>query len=152
MVDAAAELAAVADRLRLAAAARRTTITLDAAPGLAFHADRTRTAQVLDNLVANAVNHGRDGGAIMLAAARAPGWVALSVADDGPGMTPDQLARAFDRFYRADPSRSRAAGGSGLGLAISRTLVEAMGGTIEAASEGPGRGMTMRILLPASTT
>ncbi len=147
-LDAATELAAVARRLRPAAAARESAIIVDAPPGLVFRADRARTAQVLDNLVANAVTHGREGGRIRLIASPGAGFVRLTVADDGPGMTLDQLAHAFERFYRADPSRSRAAGGSGLGLAISRTLVEAMHGSIEAASEGPERGTVMAVLLP----
>ena len=74
--------------------------------------------------------------------------VMLSVRDDGPGLTPDQAARVFERFYRADPSRSRDAGGSGLGLAITSSLVEAMGGTITVASEGPGRGAAFTVRLP----
>ena len=72
----------------------------------------------------------------------------ISVRDDGPGLTPAQAARVFERFYRADPSRSREAGGSGLGLAITKSLVEAMGGTITVASEGPGHGAAFSVRLP----
>jgi two-component system OmpR family sensor kinase len=74
----------------------------------------------------------------------------LSVVDDGPGLTPEQSARVFERFYRADQSRSREAGGSGLGLAITRSLVEAMDGSIAAASPGPGLGTTFAVQLPAA--
>ena len=75
--------------------------------------------------------------------------VAIGVADQGPGLTAEQLERVFERFYRVDPSRSRALGGSGIGLAIARALAEAMGGRAEALSEGEGRGATFRVLLPA---
>ena len=73
--------------------------------------------------------------------------VMIFVRDDGPGLTQEQAARVFERFYR-DPSRSRDAGGSGLGLAITRSLVEAMGGSVSVTSEGPGQGATFTVRLP----
>jgi two-component system OmpR family sensor kinase len=76
-------------------------------------------------------------------------WVLLSVRDDGPGLSPEQAVRVFDRFYRAEPSRSRDGGGSGLGLAITKSLVEAMGGHIGVTSAGPGRGAEFFVRLPA---
>ena len=85
-----------------------------------------------------------------MSAARERDEVAISVTDQGPGLTEEQLERVFERFYRADPSRSRALGGSGIGLAIARALAEAMGGRVEALSEGEGRGATFRIVLPAT--
>jgi len=66
--------------------------------------------------------------------------VEVEVADDGDGITAERLPYVFDRFYRADPSRSRETGGSGLGLSVSRAFVEAHGGTITATREGPGQG------------
>ncbi len=76
------------------------------------------------------------------------GGVALSVADTGEGIDPAALVHVFDRFYRTDPSRSRETGGSGLGLAIVKALVEAQGGTVEAASPGPGQGSVFTLHLP----
>jgi signal transduction histidine kinase len=70
------------------------------------------------------------------------------VRDDGPGLTAEQAAHVFERFYRADPSRSREAGGSGLGLAITKSLVEAMDGSISVASPGPGGGAVFTVRLP----
>ena len=74
----------------------------------------------------------------------------LSVRDEGPGLAPDQLEAVFERFYRVDPARSRAAGGSGIGLAIARALAEAMDGQAWAESAGPGRGSTFFVELPAA--
>lgn len=149
-LDAASALAAAAQRHRPAAVERGMTLTVDAPGDLRLVADPVRLGQVLDNLVGNAVRYGRDGGTIDLRATATAGAVVLSVADDGPGMTSEQVARVFDRFYRGDPSRSRDAGGSGLGMAISRSLVLAMGGSIEAASPGPGHGSMITVRLPGA--
>jgi two-component system sensor histidine kinase BaeS len=111
-------------------------------------ADRARLGQVIDNLVVNAIRHAPAGGHVELSLVRDEGWVAIAVRDDGPGLTPDQAALVFERFYRADASRSRGAGGSGLGLTITKSLVEAMGGTIVVSSEGTGRGATFTVRLP----
>jgi signal transduction histidine kinase len=72
----------------------------------------------------------------------------VSVSDAGPGLAPDQLEAVFERFYRVDPARSRAAGGAGIGLAIVRALAEAMGGHAWAESAGPGQGATFLVELP----
>jgi signal transduction histidine kinase len=76
--------------------------------------------------------------------------VRASVADEGPGLEAEQLEAVFERFYRVDPARSRASGGSGIGLAIVRALAGAMGGTAWAESDGPGRGATFHLELPAA--
>jgi two-component system phosphate regulon sensor histidine kinase PhoR len=110
-------------------------------------ADRDRLAQVLTNLIRNAVNNTLDGGIISVDAAPAGDRVAIMISDTGIGMEPAELARIFDRFYRTDQSRSRDSGGSGLGLAIVRDLLTAMGGSIDAES-APGRGSTFRVWLP----
>jgi signal transduction histidine kinase len=72
------------------------------------------------------------------------------VTDRGPGLAVDQLEAVFERFYRIDPARSRAAGGSGIGLAIVRALAEAMGGSAWAESAGPGTGATFLLEVPAA--
>jgi two-component system sensor histidine kinase BaeS len=113
-------------------------------------ADTERLGQILDNFLSNAIRYSPRGSVVTLSAAREGDGVAVSVIDQGPGLTEEQLERVFERFYRADPSRSRALGGSGIGLAIARALAEAMGGHVEALSEGEGRGATFRVVLPAA--
>ena len=147
-VDLAAVITEVCDALApLARRDRNLSLVGDCPPGLALvAADRERLAQVLGNLVRNAVNYTQDGGLISVRAEDRADVVVVIVSDTGIGIAAPELARIFDRFYRVDESRSRDSGGSGLGLAIARDLVVAMGGTIEAEST-PGVGTTFRISL-----
>jgi two-component system sensor histidine kinase BaeS len=137
------------ERHRASAAAKSIDIGLADVRPVTIRADRSRLAQVVDNLVVNAIRYTPEGGTVRVSVASAGGLARLAVTDTGPGLTPDQLAHVFERFYRADPSRSRAAGGSGLGLAIARALVVEMGGRIRASSPGPGKGATFTVELPA---
>jgi signal transduction histidine kinase len=115
-------------------------------------ADGDRLAQVMMNLVRNAVAYTPEGGMVSIeAAADGPDRVALTVADTGIGIPRDDLDRVFDRFYRTDASRTRSTGGFGLGLSIARDLVEAMGGTITVESE-VGSGSRFTVNLPVAPT
>ncbi|NJD27193.1 MAG: HAMP domain-containing histidine kinase [Chloroflexi bacterium] len=136
------------ERNRPLAAAR--SVSLDVgpvAPGT-VRVDRTRLGQALDNLVGNAIRYTPAGGRVELSLTVEGTSVAVAVRDDGPGLTPEQAARVFERFYRGEPSRSREAGGSGLGLTITKSLVEAMGGTVAVVSGGHGHGATFTVSLP----
>ena len=137
----------VADVLREAvepfrprAQARNVDLSLSVDPALPdVSMDRTRISQVVANLLENAIRHTPEGGAVALSAEPgSPGTVRIAVSDTGDGIPADDLPSVFDRFYRADPSRSRATGGVGLGLTIARQLVEAHGGTISAQSDPEG--------------
>jgi signal transduction histidine kinase len=132
-----------------AAGARGVTVSLPDVRALAL-ADRDRVAQIVSNYLSNAVRHAPEGSAIAVTARRHGARVRLAVADRGPGLAPGQLDAVFERFYRVDPARSRAGGGSGIGLAIVRALAGAMGGTAWAESDGPGRGATFFVELPAA--
>jgi len=110
-------------------------------------ADAQGVAQVLRNLFDNALRYTEASGEIRVSVASDGDWVTVAVSDTGIGMPTEALSRIFERFYRIDPARSRAAGGTGLGLAIVRHLVSAMGGEITAESE-EGQGTTMRFTLP----
>lgn len=115
--------------------------------------DRDRLQQVLLNLIDNALKFTPSGGRVELrASSDRQKRVVLAVSDTGQGIAPEALPYVFDRFYRADPSRSRPsqqAGGSGLGLAIAKELIKAQGGTITISST-PGRGTTVTICLPTA--
>ena len=110
-------------------------------------ADRQRLAQVFRNLLANALAHTPAGGNIVLEAKAVGGAAEISVRDSGCGISGEDLPFIFDRFYRADASRSRETGGTGLGLPIVRQIVFAHGGSIRAESE-PGRGAAFVFTLP----
>lgn len=113
--------------------------------------DRDRMAEVLGNLLENALRHTPRGGVVSLSAAADRGSALLAVADTGEGLEPHELAHVFERFYRTDVARSRDRGGSGIGLTIARALVEAHGGTLWAESEGPGTGCRFVFRLPAAS-
>ncbi|HEY7124641.1 MAG TPA: sensor domain-containing protein [Ktedonobacterales bacterium] len=114
-------------------------------------ADRQRLGQVLLNLVRNAITSTPAGGIVSLSLELADaGHLALTVADTGVGIPPQDLERIFERFYRTDASRTRATGGFGLGLAIVRDFVQAMGGTITVES-AVGEGSRFRVLLRLAT-
>ncbi|MEW9532480.1 sensor histidine kinase [Microbispora sp. NPDC049125] len=113
--------------------------------------DEARLRQVVGNLVGNALRHTPEGTAFRVGVGLKPGLrpdAVIEVADDGSGLRPEDAERIFERFYRADPARSRAdSGGTGLGLSIAAALVHAHGGTITAES-GPGGGAVFRVRLP----
>ena len=112
-----------------------------------LHADPDRLTQVLRNLVRNAVSHTEPDDRIDVVARVTGERLTISVSDSGPGIAPDHLDHVFERFYRAEESRSRDSGGSGLGLAIARAIVEAHGGRIWAESWPPS-GTTISLELP----
>ena len=139
---------------------RLRTVLADEVPRV--EADGARIRQVLHNLLVNALRHTPSGGTITLkleveaersrsVERRSAATVKLTVSDTGAGIAPEHLPYVFDRFYRADSSRSRDKGGAGLGLAIARAIVEAHGGQISAAGEGiAGRGVAFTIRLPVT--
>ena len=147
-VDAAGVARGVGEGYLAAAGARGITVELPQRP-LPALADQDRLAQILSNYLSNALRHAPDGSSIRVAGAATPGHARLSVSDEGPGLEANQLEAVFERFYRVDAARSRAAGGSGIGLAIVRALAEAMHGEAWAESDGPGRGTTFHLELPA---
>jgi two-component system OmpR family sensor kinase/two-component system sensor histidine kinase BaeS len=119
----------------------------------AIEGDPQRISQVLTNLLTNALRYTPAGGTVTLRGearnGRAESGVLLSVQDTGQGIAPEDLPHVFERFWRADRSRTRSSGGSGLGLAITRQIVEAHGGTIDMISI-PGHGTTVQIALPSA--
>ncbi|MHB0870436.1 MAG: ATP-binding protein [Chloroflexota bacterium] len=114
---------------------------------LVVQGDRERLAQMLWNLLQNAVRYTPSGGEITLSLRRHEGAAELRVADTGIGIAPEHLLRIFERFYRVDPCRSREEGNTGLGLAIVKQVVEAHGGQVRVRSK-PGEGSTFTVTLP----
>jgi len=131
------------------ARARGVSIRVHAQPAPAVEADAGRLGQVVRNLLENAVTHTPEGGRITVSLRAMDHGVLLSVADTGPGIAAEHLPFIFERFYRADPSRTRATGGAGLGLAIVKQLVEAHGGTVWAENQDSG-GARFHVELPAA--
>ena len=126
-------------------------LTVEADAGLTpVQVDPDRLAEVLVNLLENALRHTSSGGAVTLSAHSNDGGVELAVSDSGEGIAQEHLTRVFERFYRADQARDRAHGGSGIGLAITKAIVEGHGGRISAESAGRGRGATLRVTLPSA--
>ncbi|WP_336605850.1 ATP-binding protein [Streptomyces sp. BA2] len=112
-----------------------------------FTADPLRLRQAIGNLVSNAIRHTPEGGSVTINCRATLDAVVVEVADTGTGISPEDLPYVFDRFWRADKSRTRATGGSGLGLAIVRQLVEGHGGTVAARST-PGEGAVFTVRVP----
>lgn len=123
---------AAAHRGRAETAGITLTTRVEDTPTL--HADPVRLRQALGNLLSNALRHTPPGGTVTLSCRRAGDQIVIEVADTGTGIAAGDLAHVFDRFWRADKSRSRQTGGSGLGLAIVRQLTEAHGGTVSVTS------------------
>jgi PAS domain S-box-containing protein len=113
-----------------------------------LHADLTRLAQVFGNLLNNSSKFTAPGGTIAITARAAEGRVAVEVRDTGIGIPPGELDRIFDMFSQLERGHERHAGGLGIGLAVVRGLVEMHGGTVEAASPGPGQGSSFTVTLP----
>jgi signal transduction histidine kinase len=114
-------------------------------PRLLILGDRDAIKRAIANLLDNAVRHAPPGSRIQLVSTRERDWVSVAVRDEGPGLAPEEQARVFDRFWRADRSRP----GGGLGLAIVKQTVESHGGTV-LLSSAPGAGSTFYVCLPAA--
>jgi signal transduction histidine kinase len=143
-VDLAALAAECAALLRPQADAAGVALGVDASPGLRAWADPTRLRQVLLNLLSNAVKYNRRGGWVQVRAETLDGRARLTVQDTGIGIGADELPRLFEPFYRG---QALPADGAGIGLAVTRSLVLAMGGTVDVASV-PGEGSTFTVALP----
>jgi two-component system OmpR family sensor kinase len=124
-------------------------IELEAAGPARVIGDEARLRQVMDNLLDNVRVHTPAATPVRVAVASSPDHVAISVTDEGPGLSPDVAGRVFERFYRGDPARSRETGGVGLGLSIVSAIVEAHGGSVSVGASAEGPGVRFEVRLPA---
>ncbi len=145
--DLAALLHSTLTSFEAQAATQRVNLRAEVAASLPIlNVDPDRFQQTIGILISNALRYTPAGGSITVAARSHRACATIEVADTGSGIAPEDLPHVFDRFYRADRSRSRESGGSGLGLAIAKSIVEAHGGSIEARSEaGPGTTMVISL-------
>lgn len=144
-------LSRTADAHRVRAEEKDIRLEVNAAENLPdIEVDIERMAQVLGNLMSNALRYTPEGGKVELSAGTVSGQIRLDVTDTGPGIAADDLPNIFARSFRGDQARQQDSGETGLGLAIARSLVEAQGGTISVKSE-KGTGTRFTILLPAHT-
>jgi signal transduction histidine kinase len=148
-VDLGAAVADASDELFLPAKRRDITLDRTIVPGVVVSGDYDALKRAVSNLLENAVRYAPPGSRVRLAVGseRSRAWV--SVSDEGPGIAPEDQRRVFDRFWRADKSRSRAEGGTGLGLAIVRQIVNSHGGEVQLQSK-VGVGSTFTIWLPVT--
>lgn len=137
----------VSEKLRPAAENRGVCIDIEADGEAALSCDRMQIERVLFNLIDNAISYSPRDESVKVGVSSDEGSIQIEVRDSGPGIQPDHLPHLFDRFYRADQSRSREHEGAGLGLAIVKTFVEAHGGSVEARSE-IGRGSVFVVRFP----
>jgi two-component system sensor histidine kinase BaeS len=129
---------------------KRISLDLDPEPGiLKANIDSVRFSQVLTNIIDNAVQYIPENGKIVITTRQKLNDIEIIIQDNGPGVKPEEAFQLFDRFYRADPSRSREDGGSGLGLAIAKSIIEMHKGRIYAESD-QGNGLKVIIELPIS--
>jgi two-component system OmpR family sensor kinase len=126
-------------------------IALAADDPVIVYVDEERLRQVIDNLIANAVQHTPPRSPVTVSVTSSSATGEIVVADNGPGMTAEQAARAFERFYRTDDARTRARGGTGLGLSIAASLAAAHGGDITVDTQ-PGQGAAFRVRLPLAAS
>lgn len=141
----ATTLSTAADRYAVKGVLLRSDVTPDLPP---VWVDPQRIAQVLGNLLDNALRHTRPQGHVDVVASSDASQLTITVTDGGDGISAEHLPHVFERFYRADVARDRSHGGAGIGLAIAKAITEAHGGRISAASRGPGMGSTFTVTLP----
>jgi len=148
VVDASTLFSSVVSSFEPAASARQIQLLHAIEPGVTLMGDADRLAQVLSNLVGNAIKFSPVGGRVTISLLTEGSRAELRVDDEGEGIEPDLLPHVFERFRQGDTSTSRRHGGLGLGLAIVRHLVELHGGTASATSAGKGRGASFVVALP----
>jgi signal transduction histidine kinase len=149
-VDVAALAGEVAEANQLLAVNKQQTITVTAPPNIVTMCDTDRIREAIDNLVSNAIKYSPIGGKISMLVTHENGNTMIRVVDEGAGLSPEDLGRLFGRFQRLSAKPTAGESSTGLGLSIVKRIIDMHGGEVTANSDGPGKGSTFTIVLPAT--
>ncbi len=151
-VDVAALVSEVANANQPLAVNKQQTITVSAPSNVITMCDTDRIREAIDNLLSNAIKYSPIGGKIAVAVSQDSASTVIQVADQGAGLSPEDLGRLFGRFQRLSAKPTAGESSTGLGLSIVKRIIDMHGGEVSANSEGPGKGSTFTITLPATET
>ena len=149
-VDVAALAGEVAEANQPLAVNKQQIITVSAPPNIVTMCDTDRIREAIDNLVSNAIKYSPIGGKISVLVAHETGNTLIRVVDEGAGLSPEDLGRLFGRFQRLSAKPTAGESSTGLGLSIVKRIIDMHGGEVTANSDGPGKGSTFTIVLPAT--
>ena len=151
-VDIAALVTEVADSNLPSAVNKQQAIAVSAPPNVVTMCDADRIREAIDNLVSNAIKYSPIGGKIAVAVTHEGGDTVIRIADQGAGLSPEDLGRLFGRFQRLSAKPTAGESSTGLGLSIVKRIIDMHGGHVTAESAGPGQGSTFTVTLPATET
>jgi signal transduction histidine kinase len=151
-VDIAGLVSEVADANQPLAVNKQQTITVSAPPNFVTMCDSDRIREAIDNLISNAIKYSPIGGKIIVAVTHEANDTVIRVSDEGAGLSPEDLGRLFGRFQRLSAKPTAGESSTGLGLSIVKRIIDMHGGGVTADSDGPGKGSTFTITLPATET
>jgi len=151
-VDLAGLINEVADANQPLATNKQQTITVSAPPDYVTMCDADRMREAIDNLVSNAIKYSPIGGKIAVAVSSEKNSTVIRIADEGAGLSPEDIGRLFGRFQRLSAKPTGGESSTGLGLSIVKKIVDMHGGQVTAESDGPGRGSTFTLILPTDVS
>jgi signal transduction histidine kinase len=149
-VDVASLVSEVADANQPLAANKQQAITVSAPPNFVTMCDADRMREAIDNLISNAIKYSPIGGKIAVVVTHEGNNTIIRVADEGAGLSPEDLGRLFGRFQRLSAKPTAGESSTGLGLSIVKRIIDMHGGEVNANSPGPGQGSTFTVILPAT--
>jgi signal transduction histidine kinase len=149
-VDVAALVSEVANANQPSASNKQQTITVSAPPNFVTMCDADRMREAIDNLVSNAIKYSPIGGKIAVVVSHEQDTTVIRIADEGAGLSPEDLGRLFGRFQRLSAKPTAGESSTGLGLSIVKRIIDMHGGQVTANSAGPGQGSTFTVVLPAA--
>jgi signal transduction histidine kinase len=149
-VDIAGLVSEVAETNQPSALNKQQTITISAPPNLVTMCDTDRIREAIDNLVSNAIKYSPIGGKVAILVSHEDDYTVIRVTDEGAGLSPEDLGRLFGRFQRLSAKPTAGESSTGLGLSIVKRIIDMHGGEVKANSDGPGKGSTFTITLPAT--